>query len=518
MGWVARQKREYFFASLLHSGTQVEVNNYDININYVVEEGRFQATAVVRIRALASNVTRHCFVLNSGLNVDSIRLGETELPFREREFTDVVGLKAVWVFFPKPLDEDDELEVTFVYSGRPVGKTGVQVDDDGMRLSRKSAWYPVGAGFNSFTARVTCVTSPGFVSVSDGELISFEESDDRVVYVWDVEEPISGLGFTSGKFEMGCTIHRGVKLELYLGQAIRHTIEPGIRIFCEVLDAYIDMLGEPPVERFSSVLRRQYSSDEQEVRMVTALGHEMAHVWWGSPISVGFDHTWFHESLARVMAYETVGRVLGRDAEFQLVREEVDRWAADATLGPGGEESVLLWAKSRAPYAPRPICIRTALTLRLLRYTLGEEMFFRILRKHLSLYRGKPSGLRDFVMIAESESEMNVGRFMRQWLGNTASFAYQIESAVCSRRSEDRFATRLHLVNTGDAHSPVNADVLLAGDDEETCEQVKLTGRNQVLYIVTNHPVNTVVLDPGAYLPNISWRNCRIQTECKGRR
>ena len=67
MGWVARQKREYFFASLLHSGTQVEVNNYDININYVVEEGRFQATAVVRIRALASNVTRHCFVLNSGL-------------------------------------------------------------------------------------------------------------------------------------------------------------------------------------------------------------------------------------------------------------------------------------------------------------------------------------------------------------------------------------------------------------------------------------------------------------------
>ena len=128
----------------------------------------------------------------------------------------------------------------------------------------------MGAGFNSFTARVTCVTSPGFVSVSDGELISFEESDDRVVYVWDVEEPISGLGFTSGKFDMGCTIHRGVKLELYLSQAIRHTIEPGIRIFCDVLDAYIDMLGEPPVERFSSVLRRQYSSDEQEVRMVTA--------------------------------------------------------------------------------------------------------------------------------------------------------------------------------------------------------------------------------------------------------
>lgn len=75
--------------------------------------------------------------------------------------------------------------------------------------------------------------------------------------------------------------------------------------------------------------------------------------------------------------------------------------------------------------------------------------------------------------------------------------------------------TRFSLANTGDAHSPVKADILLEGDGVETYEQLMITGRNQVLVIVTNHPVNSVVLDPGAYLPNISWRNCRVAVERK---
>jgi hypothetical protein len=100
MGWVARQKREYFFASLTQSGTQVEVKKYDINVNCMVRQGQLRATTVVTLRALMPNVTKHCFVLNSGLTVSSITRGETRLAFREREFSDVIGLKAVWVYFP----------------------------------------------------------------------------------------------------------------------------------------------------------------------------------------------------------------------------------------------------------------------------------------------------------------------------------------------------------------------------------------------------------------------------------
>lgn len=515
MGWVARQKREYFFSSLAQSGTAVEVKRYDIHMDCLVKQGRILATTCVTLRASTPNVTKYCFVLNSGLQVESIRLGKTDLAFREREFSDVSSLKAVWVFLPKPLREGEQAELTFTYSGRPVGGSVIRADESGMRLSRKSAWYPVGAGFDVFTACITCVTSPGLVSVADGELVSMSEDENRVVQVWEVKEPISGLSITSGKFEMACRTHRGIKLELYLGQAIKDSIEPAINLFCQVLDAYIDMLGKPPAPGFASVLTRKYSDDEQQVRTVTALGHEMAHVWWGSPISVGFGHTWFHEALARTMAYETVGRVLGNDAETALVHEEIDRWATGSRLGPGADESVLLWAKSRAPYAPRPVCIRCALTLRLLLYTLGEEKFFEILRRHLSLHRAKPSGLRDFAVLAQRASGMDVDSFMKQWLGNTLSFAYEIQSATCSRKSDSRFMTKFCLVNKGDAQGPVKADILLEGDGVETREQVTITGRNQVLIFVTSHHVNSVVLDPGAYLPNRSWRDSRADTKEK---
>jgi len=45
-GMVARQKREYFFASLTQSGTQVEVKKYDINVNCMVRQGQLRATTV----------------------------------------------------------------------------------------------------------------------------------------------------------------------------------------------------------------------------------------------------------------------------------------------------------------------------------------------------------------------------------------------------------------------------------------------------------------------------------------
>ena len=86
MGWVARQKREYFFASLAQSGTQVEVKKSEINVKCMERQGQLRATTAGTLRAVMPKVTKHCFVLNSGLTVSSITRGETRLAFREREF------------------------------------------------------------------------------------------------------------------------------------------------------------------------------------------------------------------------------------------------------------------------------------------------------------------------------------------------------------------------------------------------------------------------------------------------
>ncbi len=509
IGWVARQKRTHLFSSLARSGDEATVAHYDISVRTDVEQGRLEATAVLVLRALVSGVTRHCFILNSGLALRAVTMDGGRLETRELELADAPGLKAVWVHLLQPLAVEQEARLTFVYAGRPAGGRWAHIDDSGLRLSRRAAWYPVGAGFDSFTARVACATFPGMVAVTDGDLVSSSETDDQAVYVWETREPISGLALTSGRFAVERKEHRGVELELYLGPLLKDQASEAMDLFCGVIDGYSSMLGQPEARRFTAVLRRRYPGDEHLVRLVAALAHETAHIWWGSPISVGFGDTWFHEALARAMAYETVGRVLGDDARATLIHEEIDRYAADSAIGSGAEESVLSWARSRVLDAPRPVCIRAALVLRLLHYTLGNEAFLETLRRHVSMYRAKPSGLSEFVEIAERVSGKPVDSLVRQWLGTTASFAYEIRNARCSPKPGGGFVTKFSLVNMADAVGPVQADVLLAGDEWKTQEKVTLTGRDQVLVICTKHPVSCIVLDPDAYLPNRSWRHCR---------
>ncbi len=513
MGWVARQKRAYLFASLARSGDQAAVTRYDVCVRGDADPGRIEATAVLTVKPLVPGLTKHCFVLNSGLELRAVAMGGATLDVREVELSDAPGLKAVWVHLPRPLDAGEEARLTFVYAGRPAGGRWAHIDESGLRLSRRSAWYPVGAGFDSFTARVACATRPGHIAVTDGDLVSTSEGRDQAVYVWESKEPISGLALTSGRFIAECRTCDGARLELYLGQRLKEQASQAMDLFRDVIRAYTAMLGKPQARRFTAVLRRRYPGDEHLVRIVAALAHETAHVWWGSPISVGFGETWFHEALARTMAYETVARVLGDEAGAMLVHEEIDRWAADSAIGSGHDESVLLWAKSRVPDAPRPVCIRAALVLRLLHYTLGDEAFFETLRRHVSLYRAKPSGLSEFVEVAQQVSGKDVDGFMRQWLGTTAAFAYEISQPRCwGKPSGGGFVTKFALVNMGDATGSVSAGIMLAGEGGiETLERVTLTGRNQVLVICTPHRVTGVVLDPGAYLPNRSWRNCRVE-------
>ncbi|MCR4402884.1 MAG: hypothetical protein NUW12_08905 [Firmicutes bacterium] len=510
VGWVARQKRAHLFSSVARAGDEATVTRYDISVRTDVELGKIEATAIVALKVLVSGATRHCFVLNSGLAVRAVVMDGERLETRETELADAPGLKAVWVNLPEPFDEGREARITFVYAGRPVGGRWTHVDEGGLRLSRRSAWYPVGAGFDSFTARVSCATFPGNTAVVDGDLVLSSQTDDQAVYVWEVRDPLSGLALAAGRFTLERRVHRGVQLDLYLGPSLKDGGLRAMELFCRVIDAYASILGEPEARRFTAVLRRRYPGEEPTVRLVAALAHETAHIWWGSPISVGFRDTWFHEALARLMAYEVVGRVLGDEARAALVHEEIDRYHADCAIGPGGEESVLSWARSKVLDAPRHVCIRAALGLRMVHHFLGDEAFFETLRLHVSLYRAKPSGLAEFVKVAQRVSGKPVESLMKEWLGTTSSFAYEIRNARCSPRPGGGFVTKFALINSGDAVGPVQADVLLDGGERKTRERVTLTGRDQVHVICTRHPVMAVSLDPDAYIPNRSWKRCRV--------
>jgi len=111
IGWVARQKRTHLFSSLARSGDEATVTRYDISVRTDVEQGRLEATAILVLKALAPGVTRHCFVLNKGLEVSAVVVDGRRLETRETELADAPGLKAVWVYLPESLEERREVRL-----------------------------------------------------------------------------------------------------------------------------------------------------------------------------------------------------------------------------------------------------------------------------------------------------------------------------------------------------------------------------------------------------------------------
>ena len=59
---------------------------------------------------------------------------------------------------------------------------------------------------------------------------------------------------------------------------------------------------------------------------------------------------------------------------------------------------------------------RGALTLEALRRTVGDEVFFQILREWVDAYRGANVSTADFIALAEGTSGENLGEFFQVWL------------------------------------------------------------------------------------------------------
>jgi aminopeptidase N len=64
----------------------------------------------------------------------------------------------------------------------------------------------------------------------------------------------------------------------------------------------------------------------------------------------------------------------------------------------------------------RAVYIRGAITLHALRYKIGEDAFFRLLREYADRYHDSNASTADFIALAEEMSGQDLGDFFDAWL------------------------------------------------------------------------------------------------------
>ena len=147
------------------------------------------------------------------------------------------------------------------------------------------------------------------------------------------------------------------------------------------------------------------------------LAHELAHQWWGQAIGwKNYHEQWISEGFAQYFAALYAQKSRG-DRVFADMLRQFRRWSlSESDQGPVHLGSRLGHVK-RDPRVFRALVYnKGAAVLHMLRRLLGDEVFFRGLRRFYMDRRYQKAGTEDFERAMEAESGRVLDRFFERWI------------------------------------------------------------------------------------------------------
>ena len=163
------------------------------------------------------------------------------------------------------------------------------------------------------------------------------------------------------------------------------------------------------------------------------VAHEIAHQWWGQAVGwKNYHEQWLSEALAQYFAALFIQESRGEEA-FHDVLAQMREWSMRYTdEGPVylGYRLGLIEGETRIYRAL--VYNKGAMVLHMLRRLIGDEAFFKGLRRYYREMRFKNAGTDDLIRAFEYESARSLESFFGQWIHGATlpelSFDYHTET------------------------------------------------------------------------------------------
>ncbi len=374
----------------------------------------------------------------------------------------------IWIYFPATKQPGEMFETIISYSGIPreaprppwIGgfmwkKTGdgsdwisVALQNDGADLVFPVKDHPSDKA-STATMRVT-VPDP-LVAVGPGKLESTAKNHDGTsTYIWRMTNPIPNYSilFNAAPYRV---IKDSVKsitgemipMEFYI---LPESFEKGPKLINETkkYNAFFEKyLGPFPfrsqklgivetphlgMEHSTHIAygnKFQYNEDGFDWLML----HEFGHEWWSNLVTASdWRDFWIHEGFQSFMDTLYLEEIKGKDAYFEAMRGRAARTRNMQPVAPREPKISYQVYMAEPDYlkSDGDIYGKGAVVLHTLRYLIGDEAFFRSLRRMCyptkemeAVTDGRQARLvntDDFLNIAEQESKMDLDWFFELYL------------------------------------------------------------------------------------------------------
>src|SRR5690606_29675864 len=341
-----------------------------------------------------------------------------------------------------PVAAGRSFTVTVAYAGVPeplpsplLGSNGFHPTDDGAFVIGQplsaSTWFPVNDHPRDKATYTIELTVPdGLAAISNGVPDGRTRPEPGwTTWRWQERTPMASYLATLaiGDYRVYEGEHRGRPLVTAVHASLPTGIDQQLRRAGELADVLERWFGPYPFQAYGGIVvaddRIQFALEAQSRPIygpvffrlgrdgTGVIVHELAHQWFGDSVSVAdWSEIWLNEGFA------TYAEWLFSEWEGgDTAQETFDLY----WHGPGAEER--FWALPPADPGPErlvasAVYTRGAMTLLALRRTVGDEVFFEILRTWPAEHRDGNATTDDFVALSERIAGRPLRPLFDDWL------------------------------------------------------------------------------------------------------
>lgn len=381
------------------------VRSYHLDLNYRVGPNRLEGIATLQLDNW-QDLPAMTLDLSPALRVSRVTAtGSAGVPVRVSRFRQSGGKLRITFAQPVPVDTEFSLAIRYAGTPRPIrspwGDLGWEELENGALVASQPmgspSWFPCDDTPDEKARYEIVVTtdSPYMVAVN-GTLLSKKSSGSRTRWHYRIGHPMASYL---------ATVQIGEYIQLMLSEPdatvpVRAWVPPTLRDSAHtefadqqrMIEVFTDLFGPYPFNSYSVVVTEDELEIPLEAQGLSIFGsnhiqgdhawerliaHELSHQWFGNSLGLAqWNDIWLNEGFACYAEWLWFEHSAGRHATVSAHEhyEELRRKPQDLLLADPGPRDMF----------DDRVYKRGALTVHALRVLLGDEAFFRMLRRYVA--------------------------------------------------------------------------------------------------------------------------------------
>ncbi len=403
--------------------------HYALDLDYRVNTNRLTGTAVLSL--LATQPLRRFSLDLVGMSVSAVLVDGA----RVARFSQ--GSGKLTITTARTVETGSAFTVEVRYAGAPSprrsswGDVGWEELSDGVLVAGQPTgaptWFPCNDHpSDKATYSISVTLASSYRAIANGRLMSSRVRASRTQWRYESTEPMATYLATLqiGMYREQPVEDRPVSQRAYFPDDLAREFADDFGSQPVMLETFERLFGPYPFEQYSVVV----TDDELEIPLEAQglsifgrnhvdgahgssrlIAHELAHSWFGNSLTAcSWKHIWLHEGFACYAEWLWSENSGGPSAHHLALQHwpRVKAQAEDLAIGDPGPE---LMFDDR-------LYKRGALTLHAVRLTLGDDLFFRMLRDWTARHRHGSVSTEAFIAHLDGYSGHDVMPLLHSWL------------------------------------------------------------------------------------------------------